>query len=78
MIPGTRYPGPSRPGTAPVPLVPGVPSSCPDPVAVDPNITGAGGYGVGIDNIGRLGLYVPIRCAAGEAQKAAGDSYAYQ
>jgi hypothetical protein len=55
--------------------VPVISSSCPNPVTIDPDIIRTGRYGTGINNFSRLGFYIPFRCAAGDAQKAAGYGY---
>jgi len=75
MIPVARDPYTAWPAAAPIALMPGIASSCPDPVTVDPDIIWTGSYGGGINDIGGLGLYISIYCTAGEAQKAAGNGY---
>jgi hypothetical protein len=55
------------PAMIPVSVVPGISSSAPDPIAIDPYVVGAGGYPLVIDNI--CGLFVDIAgCAARSGQ----------
>ena len=75
MIPGACHPYPAWSGAAPIALMPGITPSRPDPIAIDPDVIGTGSYRAGINNASGLGLYIPLRCAAGEAQKAAGNGY---
>ena len=75
MVPGPSYPDAAGAGAAIIALAIVVSTSCPDPVAIHPDVIRAGCCGTGIDDIGGLGLYVSIYSAAGESQQAACDGY---